>query len=431
MFLGPTMIASKGNELSFIGWLIVAIILFPIVWSIIQISKFYPESKSFYNYSNGLGINGTFMVGWSYFIAYLSKVAIQLIGLTEILHSQFKFTFINQHLFIFYALVITFLCYFNTLSFKSISKILNWLTLIKFIPIFLVIVLIPFFWNPNLNFQYTSLSPITYSLPFALFGYWGFESCTNLSSVIRGERKGMIIAIIISFICTTLLYTFFHFGLLHIMGTSKLASAGVPAFVYFLNIKSTLFLHILNVFISSIIAIFYISTSYGIFVAGSTILYNLAQQSFLLFSPLISKTNKNERPINAIILKGLIIFTILIVIQDKMIIAPICNSGLIFTFSLILIALLILQIKNKEYSKTIITFLAFISMGILLFYNWSSLGNNSFIRLQNLLPVIIIFILGFIMFKLESKRIQRRIVLQQRTLPFALQTESVKTLLDK
>jgi len=411
IFLGPSMMALKGQELSFIGWTVIALVFLPVVWSVIQISKFFPHSKTFYNYSKGLNNTTiTFIIGWIYFLGYLSMAPVQIAGLSEVLQTQFKFNFAQNNPMLFYAIIIGLLAYLNMFSLKIVSRIQNLLTIFKLIPIVFVILLIPFYWNPNFHLNLATLPSVKYTIPIALFGYWGFESCTNVAPHIRGGRKSAVIAMLGSFFCVALIYTIFHLGLLHIMGADKLASDGAPAFVYYLNIKSPIILNFLNLFISSVITIVYLSSSYGVFIAGSSILYNLAEESYLLFSSHIRKINKYERPRNAIILKGLIIFLFLALIRDKVVLTSICNTGLISSFILILVSLLALQIKHKDYRQMIVTFFAFISTGILTMYNWANLGSNNIERLQNSLPLAVILLIGIIMFKLESKRKQRQII---------------------
>lgn len=412
IFIGPSMMAAKGGNLSFLGWPVVALLFFPVVWSIVQLTKYFPDATSFFGYSKSLGVNTTFITGWVYFLGYLTTVTIQTIGLGEVLKTQFHLQFVTTHPYAFYFIVISTLAFFNFWSLKLVTKIQNAVTIFKLLPIFLVIILIPFFWNSNVQIDLSNISMVTYTIPFALFGYWGFESCTNLVSSIKGGRQSAIRAILGSFFIVVAIYTLFHFGLLHIMGHKNLASYGVPAFIYYLGIKSKFLFNLSNAFISSVIAIAYFSSSFGIFIANSSMIQHLAKENFLLFSSKISKTNKFDRPVYGIIIKSIIIYLLMVAINNKMILTSICNTGILTAFLINLVSLFVVQFKKKDFGITQIgiTTLALVSGGIAFAYNWFNLGNTNSIRLQYLMPLIALTIFGFVMFKLEGKRIQRKLL---------------------
>ena len=410
IFIGPSMMAIKGGNLSFLGWIAIALLFFPVVWSIIQVSKYYPQATSFFSFSKSLGITVTFISGWSYFLGFLCAIPIQIVGLSEVLHTQFKLNFVQNHPILFYAITIAFLTSLSVFSLKIISKFQNSLTIFKLLPIIFVIILIPFYWNSELQINLSNISIVRYTLPFTLFGYWGFEACTNIISSIKGGRKSATIAILSAFFTVTTVYSIFHFGLLNIMGSQNLANYGVPAFVYYLNIKSPIILNLLNAILSSVIATAYLSAAFGVFISNSSIFQNLAKEGYLIFSSFISKSTKNDRPFNALLIKALLIFLILVFVNNKIILTSICNTGLITAFLITIISLFVLQLRNKDYKQLFMTILAFISSGILIAYNWFNLGANNIIRLKYISPLIIMIIIGLIMFKIKSKKRQKLIL---------------------
>ncbi|MFH1644246.1 MAG: APC family permease [bacterium] len=412
IFIGPSMMAAKGGSLSFLGWPAVAILFFPVVWSIVQLTKYFPDATSFFSYSKHLGVTTSFITGWVYFLGYLTTVTIQTIGLSEVLKTQFNLTFVTTHPYFFYLIVICALAFLNFWSLKLVAKIQNAVTIFKLLPIVLVIVLIPFFWNSNFQIDLSNISVVKYTIPFALFGYWGFESCTNLVSSIKGGRQSAIKAILGSFFIVAIIYTIFHFGLIHIMGSENLAAQGVPAFIYYLGIKSKFLFNLSNAFISSVIALAYFSSSFGIFIANSSMVQHLAKENFLLFSSKFAKTNRFDRPVTGIIVKSIIIYLLMVAINNKMILTSICNTGILAAFLINLISLFVIQFKKKDFgiSQIGITTLALVASGIAATYNWFNLGNTNYLRFQYLLPLIALTIFGLIMFKLEGKRIQKQLL---------------------
>ena len=165
IFLIPTLMAQKALNLSFLGWPAIGLIFFPVVWSISQITKFFPGESSFYTY-NKKGINKTagFAGGWLYFLGYASIAALQVIGLREILINNINLNFINGHEILFNFLFVGFICLITCLSVALISKIQSSVTFFKLIPIFFVILVLVFYWNQNLCLKLSDLRLVKYTI---------------------------------------------------------------------------------------------------------------------------------------------------------------------------------------------------------------------------------------------------------------------------
>ncbi len=405
IFIVPSLMAKKASDLSFMGWPLVGIIFLPVVLSIAKITNFFPEKSNFYNYSKSM-INKTagFISGWFYFLGFASISAIQFIGLREVLINQIKVKIINEHTFLFNLIFIGLFCLINLLSLSLISKVQNSVTILKLIPLFFVILIMIFYYNPHLVLRFEDLPHLTYAIPLALFGFWGFEASCNISHLIKGGQKNVSRAILISFFSTVAIYTLFHLGLLYIMSTQNLINYNVPAFVQFLGIKSPILLNLLNGTISSIIVIAFVSSIFGCFLSNSSNLHTMTNENLFPFSSKLKKTNKNERPTLCIWIAGSATFIFLTIINNKEILNSMCNFGVLTSFALTITSLCLILLKKKLYKQMIIPILAFASCFFLIYYSWILIGANQITRITYTLPLLIFAILGIVMFKINEKK---------------------------
>ena len=97
-----------------------------------------------------------------------------------------------------------------------------------------LIILIPFIFSPSFSISSSEISMLPYSLPMAIFGYFGFEYCCSISHLIENSEKNAPRALLIGFFATALIYTLFHFGLLNLMGPKALTEYGASAFADFI-----------------------------------------------------------------------------------------------------------------------------------------------------------------------------------------------------
>ncbi|MCK4650869.1 APC family permease [Candidatus Babeliales bacterium] len=401
IFIAPALMAKSSDFSSFIGWPIVAFILFPIVFSITQITKFLPGQSSFYNYSE-IGINKTagFLSGWFYYLGYASCAGILVIALQNSLSDHIKV--INDHAILFSIILITIFCLLNLLNISTISKIQNSITLFKLFPIFFVILVMVFYFNPHLVIKLSHLKKIPYALPFALFAFWGFESSCNISHLIENEEKNAPRATLLAFFIVAAIYTLFHLGVSYIMTPQNLIEFKAVGFPKFLNIKYEIFLTLINSIISAAIITSYFGTAFGLLIANSANLHSLAKNNLLPFSSLLKKTNKQQRPAFSIWVTGITTFIFIYFITTKEMLAPICNIGIIGAFTLTIISLFLIQKKKKIWLKRIPTILAFISCYILAHYSFVAISKDTITRFVYTLPLIILVIVGFLMFKIQE-----------------------------
>ena len=112
IFIFPTLMTKEASYHGFWGWVLVAIIFLPIVYSIAKISQVFPQEGSFYNYSEiTLGKTVGFLSGWFYILAYTAVAAIHLSTIKVILGKELGVTFISQNPVTFYTIFLILFCW--------------------------------------------------------------------------------------------------------------------------------------------------------------------------------------------------------------------------------------------------------------------------------------------------------------------------------
>ncbi len=403
IFIVPSLMAQQVGNLSFLGWPLVGFVFLPVVYSIAQITKFFPGGGSFYNYSKQ-EINKTagFISGWFYFLGFAAISSIQLLGLRELLIDQFHVFVIRDNIIVFNIIFIAIFCSINLLGLFYITKIQNVVTIFKLLPIFFGILLLFFYWNPNMQIGWHNLGLLKFTLPLTLFGFWGFETSCNIGHMIKGDKNTPSKVILISFLATVIIYTLFHFGVLHIMNPENLITYKVPGFVNFLNIKNPFILKLSTSLISTTILITFISSIFGGLLSNSTNLFSMIKNNIFPFSNIIKKENRFDRPKYCIWFTGFTIFILMTLINNNIILNSVCNFGLIVAFTLTLISLLLIQLRNKLKYQSMVTIFAFLSCGVISYYSWILMGKSNVQRISYTLPLIILGAIGIALFKIKE-----------------------------
>ncbi len=378
----PGLMTGIAGNASFLSWGIVALIFLPLVLGAVELSRLFPGAGGFYTYvKEGMGQEVGYLAGWLYVVGYTFSIVLEGLALRKVVTSYcMNIVFLNNTL-TFNLIFLGFLVLFNAISLRVMSRFLNFFTICKVLPLILLILLIPFIFNPNFSITGAGLSLLPGSIPLAIFGYLGFEYCCNIAQHIENSKQNGPRAILIGFLATALIYMLFHFGLLNLMGAQKLAECGAPAYASFLNMPIPYLREFITFLIpiASIIAIG--ATAIALFSANVEILYVMAQERLFYNSNLLSKINSYDRPHVIIALQGLIIFIIITCVPYIAVINGLCNVACFLGYLLPFISLLILQRQVANYKKISLTVLALIIIVGLIFYNWLFMGDTMLERL--------------------------------------------------
>lgn len=354
ILIGPGIAAAISGNASFLAWPLVALMFLPIVLSVAELGCLFPGEGGFYLYAKeGLGRKAGYLSGWLYVVGYTFAATVEILALREVLittlPTSFSETIFITNALLFNALIVIFFVLVSLLSMKLISAFLNSLTIVKILPLLILIALLPFIFNPSFTITSTELSLVPASLAFPIFGYFGFEYCSGISHLIENSEKNAPRAILIGFLATGLLYTLFHFGLLNLMGTQTLADlgpAGAPSFANYITLPVPYLRQLLMILIpvASIITLF--AGALGMINANAIIVHTMAQEKLFKFSSFLTPITVLARPWVTLLLQGILVFSLAMIFPNTKLMGGLCIFGVFLSFILPFISLMKVR-KNK------------------------------------------------------------------------------------
>lgn len=395
--VGP-MTASAGS-MSFFGWPLIGLLFFPVIWCVAKAAQLFPGEGGFYHYcATGINPLAGFIAHWGYLLAYMS-IAASLVTLLRngIIHNSGS-VFLEHYPVILNIVLVVVYTLLNLISLSKINKIQSVATLVKIAPILLVIALMAFYFDANLTFDFAELGNIGVTVSTVLFAFTGFEACCSLGGLMKDGPKKVASVILVGFFATLVLYFLFHIGLLYIMGAANLADHGAIAFPRFLGLSPAL-TAALQIGISGLVLFIWANSILGVSLANITNIHSLADRKLILGDKLLTTVNRNQRPIYAAIVHGVVLLALITFIADIDILFALTNLGIIVTFVLTLLAVFITQLKQKNYPQLAVTTLGFASCAVFIYYSWIKIPS-----LIYTLPLIIGMLAGIAMYKIQQSR---------------------------
>ena len=361
ILIGSGKAAAIAGNASFLGWLLVFFCFVPLVLSIIKLSQLFPGAGGIYLYAKeGLGTTAGFISAWLYLTGYTFTVAVECMALRELFATTYNHWFFNSPV-LFNAALISFFVIISLASITLVSRFLNSLTIVKLLPLITLIVLIPFIINPSFTVTMHELSLVPLSLPLLIFGYFGFENCISLSSIIKDSEKNAPKAILLGFLATAAIYTLFHFGCLNLMGAENLAALSASKFAQFINLPIPYLATVLSLLIPAAAAITFFAVALGVINSNAALLYSVAQDRLILGSSMLSKTTASSRPWVILILLGIVAFCITTFLPDINVASGLCIFSVMSAFFLPIVSLWVVSKQRAMKLNMVIALVGIIT----------------------------------------------------------------------
>lgn len=402
IYFMPQMMGQAAGAFSFLGWVAAGLILLPIVWTIATAARLFPGSGGFYNYgTSGLNSTAGFVALWAYMLGFLSTAAAQLTFLKNLIVVNGGITFIAAMPLLANIGLVTIIASLNLFDVRLISKIQGFVTILKLLPMIAVIVLFGFYWNGALltGGSGFNISSIALTVPMAIFGYWGFESCTSTSHLIEGGSKKASFVLLAAFFITMTLYCLFHFGVSHIMGIDAIIAQGAVGFTNFFGIANPEIVTALGWTIVILLMLALSNAVYGVSLGNSANMFSLASKNHLFASNLFCKVNGANRPYFVIFFQALIVFLLMTFVSSEQILVALSNFGLITAMLITISAVLATQSRSKTFNlNSLVAIIGIAACAILIHFTWGMIGADNATRLMNAVPFIIGITAGLAMF---------------------------------
>jgi basic amino acid/polyamine antiporter, APA family len=395
----PSIVAQKVGTLGFTCWLLSGVALFPILWNIALASRLFPGTAGFYSYCQPtLGKTAGFMASWAYLIGLIATGMTQALVLKQTILDTVNINFFHEHHILFNIIFIGFFALINLFSVTLITRIQGFTTLLKLFPI-IAIIIVSFFVTKNIepvSFNISESLSLMYCLPFAIFGYWGIESCVSIGHLLKGGPSKVFGVILTAFSIAVLLYTAFHFSILRIMGLDALANKGIAFIPHFMELKNNNTVVLFKNAFVWILILNYSNAVYGVFLSNIENLFTIAKKKLLPYGNILISSNKYHRPffsVALIYISSLILFTI---IPKKEIMLVLANIGIITAFFMTLLSVFVEQ--KKQNKNRIPVVIGFISCILLSVFSWKSIDAETIQKIVYSFPFFAWMGLGYLFY---------------------------------
>lgn len=411
ILIGPGYIAAVAGNASFLAWPIVALLFLPMVLCTAQLSRMFPNGGGFYTYAKaGLNQTAGFFSGWLYILGYTFALGVEVMALREIFMSTVSEThWFFSNAMLFNIVCILFFIGLNLISFKLFSRILNSLTITKILPLVILIALLPFVFNTNFTVTSSEISMLPMALPFAIFGFFGFEYCSSIAPYIENSERNAARAVVIGFLATAVLYMLFHFGLLNVMGATNLANNGASDFASFLQVPIPFLKSFLMFLIPLASILTIIAGGNGMLNSNAVLMHAMAQENLFWNSSLLTYVNRYGRPWVILLFQGLVIFALITLMPNINLINNLCNLGIVAGFLLPFVSLFIIQRQRRLYRGMPLTILAIaITIGFC-GYSFYRMGATTGERFYYMIPMFIMLTLGYLFYTMRGREAKQNL----------------------
>lgn len=305
IFMLPANLAPYG-DLSFIGWGISGLgaVLLALVFG--QLCSWFPKTGGPHVYvKEAFGNSASFFAGWTYWvISWLSTpiVIIASVGyLTPIIGVH------EPHIHLLLEITLLFLLtLLNLKGVKTAGHAEFFLTLLKIAPLFIMPMVALFFFNKEniavdiATFQNRDITSVLSSVVLlTLWGFVGVESATTPAGSIENPSRTIPRAIIFGTLCVAILYFINSLGIMGALPGKLLATSKAP----YADLAQVVFGGNWHLFISLVASIVCVGTLNAWILFSGQIALGLAQDN--LFPSFFAKRNKNDAPVNSILISSL------------------------------------------------------------------------------------------------------------------------------
>ncbi len=206
IFLAPTQLARLVGPFGIIGYLISALILFPLILTIAELARLQPVSGGLYVYSREyISPLFGFLCGWSYFIAKSTSIAFLVHTVNTYFQARIPFLQVVSPLTLDYA-AISFLTLLTIAGVSIGSKIQYLFIVLKMLPmLFACCAGFICFQVNNMTTGIPETMSIFATIPVCLYALTGFEAICAIGGFIENGSRNIRIALLTSFSTVALL----------------------------------------------------------------------------------------------------------------------------------------------------------------------------------------------------------------------------------
>jgi APA family basic amino acid/polyamine antiporter len=360
-FISANNIFKTSGILAPVGWILCATLLLPLILVLSKLSQLHPKAGGLYIYSRErLGEFWGFVSGWGYFVGTLAGNAFVLHAFSR-LTKEMGFALPFAHTFspltsqlIFDVFFLIFFTIINLLNITILEKIHIGFTILKTIPIGLVIIASFFLFDmKNVSAAPVKTFGLIENMPIFLFAYIGIEAGCSITHKIKNGKRNATRAMLIAFSLVMATYAIVQFGLIGILGSGV---KGNPFFnIVPMFTQNPIIISWGNLIVKLAILSSYLGGFYGMYYANSWNLYAIAKEKKIFGSKKLALLNKHKTPYVSIFTQGVLIFLLLFTAMTNSLTLLIMSGfGVVIAYTLSVAAYFKISSKSVLKNKKII-----------------------------------------------------------------------------
>lgn len=371
IYIVSAITAGLIGPLSILAWLVAGIIAIVIALVFAYSSYYVPKVGGAFAYvSKAFDDFYGFLSGWSMWIAEI--LAFPVFAITFVNYLQYFIELDYFQSILVKGLFLFGLTFINILGVKAAGKFNDVLTIVKLLPLFMIIVLglLSFANNPNFISNYVPLAPFGFenfgtAVVLIFWAYVGFELGTLPASEVKNPKKTIPKAIIAGMLIVSLFYLLTNFVVFGTINWKDLQNTSTP-----LIPVGYALLGVLGATIMGLGALVSVSGSDEAGLLGTARL-SYAMSVDGLFPKIFSKVHRIYRtPYMALLIQGAVAF-ILSIFSDVTTLISFSVFTLAFSFLLVCLALIVLK-KGREHELHGQNVLPWIGLAICLYLLYST-----------------------------------------------------------
>lgn len=318
IFVNPRQLAIAAGALSPLGYLVGALLMFPLILSIAELARLKPVSGGLYVYSKSyVAPFAGFLSGWAYFLSKSTSAAF----LVHTVNTFFRNHFIELQSvppFILDALLIGLLTSLHIFGVSIAGNLPYLFSVMKFTPLIFGLIAGFVLFDPiNLSVipADVSLSTISTVIPVCLYALIGFEVICSIGGFIENPSKNIRRTILSACAVISVVTVLFQLGMVAALG-GALPLAPEPMFALASSFVGS------HVWLAKLMnGLVFASISGGaFFMLGSNCwnLYTLAKDRTLPGANILTKQNKFGAPWVALVIQGLTALTMISITTQQL-----------------------------------------------------------------------------------------------------------------
>jgi amino acid transporter len=304
IFINTKPLTIIGGPLGFVGYLVSACLIFPLIVSIAELARLHPVSGGLYVYSKEyLGAQVGFVSSWSYFLSKSISASLLIHTVVSFFHQHITFLQTLSVLTLDYCLIFS-LITLNVLGVNVAGKAQYLFALLKIIPILFVFIASFVAFDPFIIFSSPiNLASIPSLIPIALYALIGFEVICAIGGFMENPEENIRKTILIAFFAVLSLIVLFQAGLFAVLGNA-LKNSSEP--IRLLAEKAFPGFNFLGRCMNAIVFTSILGGAFSMLASNCWNLYTVAKNNHLPFSSLFTRLSKTDVPWVCIYFQGLI-----------------------------------------------------------------------------------------------------------------------------